>query len=118
MNGEEGKERDGKKRNGREGRERKASSRATRRLRPAQAQRVVSCLNNARKLANMHLKFQKYVRGLYPGPSLKWGRGGMGWEGGGGRERKGTCVPNDFSFRCAAPDLLQYQKNGHPDFRQ
>jgi hypothetical protein len=65
------------------------------------AQRVVSCLKNAQKLTYMHLQFQKYFRGYIPGPSLKWGGVGMGWEEG----RGGSCVPNDFSFRCAALTL-------------
>jgi hypothetical protein len=56
---------------------------------------------NALKRTYMHLQFQNFFWGLYPGPSLK--REGMGqvW---GGREGGRSCVPNDFSFRCAAPD--------------
>jgi hypothetical protein len=49
------------------------------------AQRVVSCLKNAQKLIYMHLQFQKYFRGLYAGPPLKWG----GWDGAGGVGGKG-----------------------------
>jgi hypothetical protein len=53
------------------------------------AQKVVSCLKNAQKLAYMHLQFQKNFRGYTPGAPLKWGKGDMRREVGEGGEGDG-----------------------------
>jgi hypothetical protein len=60
------------------------------------------CVRNALKVTYEHLRFEKFFRGLYPGPPLKAeggygegkegkrgeGRGGKGRKGEEGRERK------------------------------
>jgi hypothetical protein len=59
---------------------------------------------NAQKLTYMHLQFQKFFPGDYTPTPVKTGSDVMGREIE-GEEGKGgeSCVPNDFSFRCAAP---------------
>jgi hypothetical protein len=71
------------------------------------AKRVVSCLKNAQNLAYMHVQFKKFFPVYIARTPLKSRRDGMGREREGqGKEGKGeggrSCVPNDFSFPCAA----------------
>jgi hypothetical protein len=49
-------------------------------------QAAVFCVRNALKVIYEHLRFEKFSRGLYPGPPLKRGREHMGRKEGEGRE--------------------------------
>jgi hypothetical protein len=58
-------------------------------------QAAVFCVRNALKVTYEHLRFEKFFRGLYPGPPLnrggrtRGGKGREGREGEGGERRKG-----------------------------
>jgi hypothetical protein len=52
-------------------------------------QAAVFCVRNAPKVTYERLRFEKFFRGLYPGPPLKRGGRTRGGKGGGGRERGG-----------------------------
>jgi hypothetical protein len=55
-------------------------------------QAAVFCVRNALKVTYEHLRFEKFFRGLYPGPPLNRGgrtRGGKGREGRGREEKEG-----------------------------
>jgi hypothetical protein len=80
------------------------------------AEKVISCLKNALKLAYMHLHFQNVFRGYILEPCVIMGKWWDGREVGGrrikekeregkGGQEGGSCVPNNFSFRCAAPEF-------------
>jgi hypothetical protein len=85
-------------------------------------QAAVFCVRNALKVTYEHLRFEKFFRGLYPGPPLNRGgrtRGGKGREGRGGREggrKEGKgMVPPHFNLVPHRFPWASYRP-GRPEF--
>jgi hypothetical protein len=78
------------------------------------AQKVVSCLKKGAKTCLHASVISKIFPGLYPRTHVETGvvdEVGGGGGRGNGKDGKGeggrkSCMPNDFLFRCAAPDYM------------